>query len=134
MEPSPQRLDLRGQFMFSKRAKEKIMGSALFAALPLFIVGYQVYVGEFVVHRAVGFFFGLFGGFISVCVAVVRSSRKEKTRLLRSAELIFSPLAALLFLPFSAVAGGGYFLGSTVTFLFGWSLVTLHANLKSKDK
>lgn len=114
-----------GRFMFNKNALQEVAIPSFFGILSLAVAGYLAYSGNLAADRVIGFLAGLLGGFLSVLAGRLRSLNPSKLRLLRAAEIILSPLAFILFLPFSASMGGGYFLGSAASFCFAWALLSL---------
>jgi hypothetical protein len=119
--------------MFNRNALQEVAIPSLLGIVALAVAGYLAYSGNLAAERVIGFLAGLLGGFLSVLAGRFRALNPSKPWLLRAAEIVLSPLAFILFLPFSMRMGGGYFLGAAATFCFAWALLSVKCSSENRS-
>jgi hypothetical protein len=117
--------------MFNKhRNLEQTLFPVMLAAGALLVAGYLVAYEQLSVLKGVGFLTGLFFGFLSFAVGAMRRRMVAPKSWLRAVELLFSPLAFLLLLPFAVSFAGGFFLGGVVSFCITWAATSIVSDPK----
>jgi len=106
----------------SNRNLEQILFPAAVAVGALIVAGYLLLTAQLPPSKGVGFLAGLLGGFLSFAVGVTRRRRSSRHTLLRVVEVLFSPLAFVVILPFDVALAGGFFLGGVVSYCMAWAI------------
>jgi hypothetical protein len=114
-----------GLHMFNRNTSQEVAIPTLGGILAVAVAAYLAYSGNIPFERVIGFLAGLLGGFFSVLLGRFRVLTPSKLWLLRTPEILLSPIGVILFLPFSLRMAGGYFLGSSASFCFAWAVLAL---------
>ena len=114
-----------GRTLFARKELEQVVVPALVSAEVLTVCLFVLDAGRLTAPKIWGFVVGLGGGFLAFVLMELAKAEIHSRLPVRALSTILGPLGALILLPFSPAAAGGYFAGSGVTFCFCWSVAEL---------